>query len=75
MDPDKGGDLLWTYQAGKGSGIGGVWGATVDGQQAYFAVADQRTPAPGGTTTVRMPRRSASVPTCMGAAPPNAYRS
>jgi len=39
MDPDKGGDLVWTYQAGKGSGIRRVWGATVDGQQAYFAVA------------------------------------
>ncbi|HLQ77347.1 MAG TPA: PQQ-binding-like beta-propeller repeat protein, partial [Terriglobia bacterium] len=54
MDPDKGGDLVWTYQAGKGSGIGGVWGAAVDGQQAYFAVADQRTPAPGGLHAVNL---------------------
>ncbi len=48
LDPDKEGALVWKYQAGRGSGIGGVWGATVDAQQAYFAVADQRTPAPGG---------------------------
>jgi polyvinyl alcohol dehydrogenase (cytochrome) len=54
LDPDKEGALVWKYQAGRGSGIGGVWGATVDGQQAYFAVADQRTPAPGGLHAVNL---------------------
>jgi polyvinyl alcohol dehydrogenase (cytochrome) len=54
LDPDKEGALVWKYQAGKGSGIGGVWGAATDGQQAYFAVADQRTPAPGGLHAVNL---------------------
>ena len=48
LDPDDNGRTLWTYRWGSGSGIGGVWGATTDGQQAYFAVADQFTPMPGG---------------------------
>jgi polyvinyl alcohol dehydrogenase (cytochrome) len=54
LDPDKEGALVWKYQAGHGSGIGGVWGATVDAQQAYFAVADQLTPAPGGLHAVSL---------------------
>jgi polyvinyl alcohol dehydrogenase (cytochrome) len=54
LDPDKEGALVWKYQAGRGSGIGGVWGATVDEQQAYFAVADQLTPAPGGLHAVSL---------------------
>jgi len=54
LDPEKEGALVWKYQAGRGSGIGGVWGATVDAQQAYFAVADQRTPAPGGLHAVNL---------------------
>lgn len=54
LDPDKEGALVWKYQAGRGSGIGGVWGATVDAQQAYFAVADQLTSAPGGLHAVSL---------------------
>src|SRR5205814_8199987 len=48
------GALVWKYQAGKGSGIGGVWGAAVGAQQADFAVADQRTQAPGGLHAVNL---------------------
>jgi polyvinyl alcohol dehydrogenase (cytochrome) len=54
LDPDKEGALVWKYQAGRGSGIGGVWGAAVDAQRAYFAVADQLTPAPGGLHAVNL---------------------
>ena len=51
---DKNGARVWEYRFGRGSGIGGVWGAAVDNEQAYFAVADQRTPSPGGLHAVRL---------------------
>jgi polyvinyl alcohol dehydrogenase (cytochrome) len=52
LDPDRRGKELWQYRWGKGSPVGGVWGASSDGARAYFAVADQLTPAPGGLHAV-----------------------
>jgi polyvinyl alcohol dehydrogenase (cytochrome) len=52
LDPDKRGKVLWQYRWGKGSPVGGVWGTTSDGERAYFDVADQLTPAPGGVHAV-----------------------
>jgi polyvinyl alcohol dehydrogenase (cytochrome) len=52
LDPERRGKAIWEYRWGKGSPVGGVWGATTDGQRAYFAVADQLTPAPGGLHAV-----------------------
>ncbi len=52
LNPDRRGKKLWEYRWGKGSPVGGVWGATSDGERAYFAVADQLTPAPGGLHAV-----------------------
>jgi polyvinyl alcohol dehydrogenase (cytochrome) len=52
LDPERRGREIWEYRWGRGSPVGGVWGATVDGTQAYFAVADQLTPAPGGLHAV-----------------------
>src|SRR5262249_26230738 len=54
LDPDKEGEIVWQYRFGRGSPIGGVWGAAVDQQQAYFAAADYNTPAPGGLHAVRL---------------------
>jgi polyvinyl alcohol dehydrogenase (cytochrome) len=54
LDPDREGEMVWQYRFGKGSAIGGVWGAAVDQQQAYFAAADYMTPAPGGLHAVRL---------------------
>jgi polyvinyl alcohol dehydrogenase (cytochrome) len=54
LDPDKSGALVWQYRFGRGSGIGGVWGGATDQQQAYFSVADQRQPAPGGLHAVNL---------------------
>jgi polyvinyl alcohol dehydrogenase (cytochrome) len=54
LDPDKDGAIVWQYRFGRGSGIGGVWGAAVDGQNAYFATGDFNTPAPGGMHAVRL---------------------
>ena len=48
LDPDARGRILWQYRWGQGSPVGGVWGASADGERAFFAVADQFTPAPGG---------------------------
>jgi polyvinyl alcohol dehydrogenase (cytochrome) len=52
LNPDRRGKVVWEYRWGKGSPVGGVWGATSDGVRAYFAVADQLTPAPGGLHAV-----------------------
>lgn len=54
LDPDKRGKLLWQYRWGQGSPAGGVWGAAVDRQHAYFAVADQLSPQPGGLKAVNL---------------------
>jgi polyvinyl alcohol dehydrogenase (cytochrome) len=48
LDPAREGHKVWEYRWGQGSPVGGVWGASSDGQRAFFAVADQFTPAPGG---------------------------
>jgi hypothetical protein len=36
VDPDKQGDIVWQYRAGKGSARGIMWGAAADGDQVYF---------------------------------------
>jgi len=70
LNPDRRGKKLWEYRWGKGSPVGGVWGTTTDGQRAYFAVADQLTPAPGGlhavdlTTGQRVWYAAAQMPVC-----------
>jgi polyvinyl alcohol dehydrogenase (cytochrome) len=48
LDPDRKGRIVWEYRWGRGSPVGGVWGASSDGTRAFFAVADQFTPMPGG---------------------------
>lgn len=52
LDPDRRGREIWEYRWGRGSPVGGVWGAAADESRAYFAVADQLTPAPGGLHAV-----------------------
>jgi len=55
MDPEKQGEILWEYRAGKGGTLGGIeWGAAVDDAQAYFPVADGNSPAPGGLHAVKL---------------------
>ncbi len=49
MDPDKKGEVIWQYRAGKGGTLGGMeWGGAVDAGRAYFAVSDIQQPEPGG---------------------------
>jgi polyvinyl alcohol dehydrogenase (cytochrome) len=76
LDPDKG-TLVWQYRFGQGSGLGGQWGATADGQNVYFGVGDYQTQNPGGMRAVRLatgeevwsvpgpqPRLCAAIPRC-----------
>jgi polyvinyl alcohol dehydrogenase (cytochrome) len=80
LDPDKEGAQVWEYRAGRGSGIGGVWGGSVDQQNAYFGVSDYLTPAPGGLHAVNLatgerawyvppanPRLCGTLPNCSAA--------
>jgi polyvinyl alcohol dehydrogenase (cytochrome) len=48
MDPDRDGKVVWQYRVGKGSGLGGMWGAAIAGGRAYIGTADLLTETPGG---------------------------
>lgn len=54
LDPDDRGALVWQYRTSEGSGMGGQWGAAVDGTQAYFSVNGTRSPTPGGVRAVEI---------------------
>lgn len=54
LDPDNSGKIVWQYTFGKGSGLGGQWGTTSNGEIAYFGVADLLTPTPGGMHAVNL---------------------
>lgn len=55
LDPDNGGKVLWQYRAGQGGSLGGIeWGVATDGEHAYFPVADQNRPSPGGLHAVSL---------------------
>jgi polyvinyl alcohol dehydrogenase (cytochrome) len=38
LDPDAEGATLWSYRAGPGGPVGGVWGSAVEGDRMYVAV-------------------------------------
>ena len=52
LDPDNGGELVWQYRFGQGSGRGGQWGSAVDGRHFYVGVADFGLPTAGGVVAV-----------------------
>ena len=55
LDPDKKGEVVWQYRAGRGSALGGMeWGSAVDKTRAYFAVSDTvgQQAQPGGLHAV-----------------------
>lgn len=54
LDPDKQGAVVWQQRFGQGSGMGGQWGGTVDGEHFYIGVADLQTPTPGGMRALRL---------------------
>ena len=55
LDPDKNGEIVWEYRAGRGGVLGGIeWGSAADGERAYFAVSDITHPQPGGLHAVTL---------------------
>jgi polyvinyl alcohol dehydrogenase (cytochrome) len=52
INPDTGA-MVWQYRFGEGSALGGQWGGTVDGRQAYFGNGSYRSEKPGGVRAVR----------------------
>jgi polyvinyl alcohol dehydrogenase (cytochrome) len=54
MDPDDEGKIVWQTRIGRGSGLGGQWGASVDEQNAYIGVSDLQTQQPGGMRALRL---------------------
>ncbi|HEY4361394.1 MAG TPA: PQQ-binding-like beta-propeller repeat protein [Bryobacteraceae bacterium] len=64
LDPDKGGEVVWQYRYGQGSGLGGQWGAAADGVNAYIGTGDAFSPNPGGLHAVNLEtgKRAWSMP-------------
>ncbi len=54
LDPEHDGKVIWQYHWGPGSPKGGVWGASTDGTNAYFGVAGQDQPNPGGLRAINL---------------------
>jgi polyvinyl alcohol dehydrogenase (cytochrome) len=54
LDPDRQGDIVWQRQFGKGSGLGGQWGAATDGTLFYVGLNDFLTETPGGMHAFRV---------------------
>jgi polyvinyl alcohol dehydrogenase (cytochrome) len=54
LDPDKQGAVVWQYRYGKGSGMGGQWGAAADGVNAYIGTGDGLSANPGGMHAVNL---------------------
>jgi polyvinyl alcohol dehydrogenase (cytochrome) len=57
LDPDKQGEILWQFRAGKGTALGGIeWGSAADDQNMYIANSDVLLPQDqqGGLFAVRL---------------------
>ena len=54
LDPDKQGAVVWQYRYGRGSGLGGQWGAAADGVNAYIGTGDALSPQQGGMHAVNL---------------------
>ncbi|HEY6346078.1 MAG TPA: PQQ-binding-like beta-propeller repeat protein [Bryobacteraceae bacterium] len=54
LDPGKQGAVVWQYRYGRGSGLGGQWGAAADGVNAYIGTGDALSPQPGGMHAVNL---------------------
>jgi polyvinyl alcohol dehydrogenase (cytochrome) len=54
LDPDRQGEVVWQYRYGRGSGMGGQWGAAADGVNAYIGTGDGLSPNPGGMHAVNL---------------------
>jgi polyvinyl alcohol dehydrogenase (cytochrome) len=48
FDPDNSGAMVWQQRYGKGSGLGGQWGAAAEDGRVFVGTADMLNPPPGG---------------------------
>lgn len=48
LDPKNEGATLWSYRAGPGGAVGGVWGSAVEGNRMYVAVGGYNNAETGG---------------------------
>jgi polyvinyl alcohol dehydrogenase (cytochrome) len=48
LDADNDGELVWRYDLGAATGLGGQWGPALDGVNAYIGVSGMTAPNPGG---------------------------
>jgi len=53
IDPDHG-RLVWKARIGQGSGLGGEWGAAIEGDRAFIGTADLLTRTPGGVHAINL---------------------
>ncbi|MDC0598304.1 PQQ-binding-like beta-propeller repeat protein [Gammaproteobacteria bacterium] len=54
LDPDNNGATLWTYRAGPGGAVGGVWGSAVEGNIMYVAVGGYFNEVTGGIHAINI---------------------
>lgn len=57
LDPDRNGEIVWQFRAGKGGVLGGIeWGMAADEEQVYIPVSDLLEPAeaPRGLYAVKI---------------------
>jgi polyvinyl alcohol dehydrogenase (cytochrome) len=55
LDPDRQGAVVWQYQAGRGSALGGMeFGSSTDGTLAYFPLGDGNMPTAGELHAVNL---------------------
>jgi polyvinyl alcohol dehydrogenase (cytochrome) len=52
LDPDNRGETLWSYRAGPGGPVGGVWGSAVEDDRMYVAVGGYFNEETGGIHAV-----------------------
>ena len=54
LDPAHEGRIVWHVRIGKGSGLGGQWGAAVEDGVAYIGVGDVLSTTPGGIRALKL---------------------
>jgi polyvinyl alcohol dehydrogenase (cytochrome) len=54
LDAGNEGELVWQYRLGDGTGLGGQWGPSIDGTNAYIGVSDMTSPNPGGIHAIEL---------------------
>jgi len=54
LDPEKGGAIVWQYRTSAGNGMGGQWGAAIEGSRVFFGVNGTPAKGQGGMRAVKI---------------------